>query len=124
VLGGFSLIFSFLAGIPAIALGYLGLLEIRRSRGRIRGAGMGDGWMVLGFVGSSAVTLLYFGIVAMDVQENTRKSRCAYNLQQIGLAMHQLPEAITNLFPPAAITDRTHPPLLSWRVAILPYTWS
>lgn len=42
------------------------------------------------------------------------------NLKQIGLAMHNFASANMNRFPPAAIR-RDGKPLLSWRVAILPY---
>jgi hypothetical protein len=42
------------------------------------------------------------------------------NLKQIGLAMHNYHDAI-GMFPPAATIDKKGKPLLSWRVAILPY---
>ena len=42
------------------------------------------------------------------------------NLKQIGLAMHNY-EAVHGVLPPAAICDKKGKPLLSWRVAILPF---
>jgi RNA polymerase sigma factor (sigma-70 family) len=42
------------------------------------------------------------------------------NLKRIGLALHNYLSAEGH-FPPAAITDKDGKPLLSWRVAILPY---
>ncbi len=43
------------------------------------------------------------------------------NLKQIGLAMHNY-ESTFGTFPPAYIADKaTGKPLLSWRVAILPF---
>jgi RNA polymerase sigma factor (sigma-70 family) len=42
------------------------------------------------------------------------------NLKQIGLAMHNYAQANGTL-PPAAICDKNGKPLLSWRVALLPY---
>lgn len=42
------------------------------------------------------------------------------NLKQIGLAMHNYHD-VHNGLPPAAIVDKKGKPLLSWRVAILPY---
>jgi prepilin-type processing-associated H-X9-DG protein len=41
-------------------------------------------------------------------------------MKQIGLAMHNFASA-NNTFPPAASLDKEGRPLLSWRVAILPY---
>src|SRR5260370_37344826 len=42
------------------------------------------------------------------------------NLKQIGLAMHNY-EGVYRTIPPSAICDKNGKPLLSWRVAILPY---
>ncbi|MCA9105379.1 MAG: DUF1559 domain-containing protein, partial [Planctomycetales bacterium] len=42
------------------------------------------------------------------------------NLRQIGLALHNYHDTFRR-FPPQAITDDNGRPLLSWRVAILPY---
>jgi hypothetical protein len=49
-----------------------------------------------------------------------RRAQCVNNLKQIALAMHNYHD-INGHLPPAAITDRDGKPLLSWRVAILPY---
>ncbi len=49
-----------------------------------------------------------------------RRSQCVNNLKQIGLGMHNYHEVHGSL-PPAAILDKNGKPLLSWRVAILPY---
>jgi Protein of unknown function (DUF1559) len=43
------------------------------------------------------------------------------NIKQMVLAMHNYASAMGDTFPPAAITDKDDKPLLSWRVAILPY---
>jgi hypothetical protein len=49
-----------------------------------------------------------------------RRSSAMNNLKQIGLAMHNCHDAKKAL-PAAAIVDADGKPLLSWRVAILPY---
>jgi prepilin-type processing-associated H-X9-DG protein len=49
-----------------------------------------------------------------------RRAQSVNNLKQIGLALHNFHSA-NNHFPPQAITDKTGKPLLSWRVAILPF---
>jgi prepilin-type processing-associated H-X9-DG protein len=49
-----------------------------------------------------------------------RRAQSVNNLKQIGLALHNHHSA-NNRFPPQAISDRDGKPLLSWRVAILPF---
>ncbi len=120
VFGVFSLLVSLVAGIPAIMLGYTALREIRHSQGRIRGAGMAMAGLGAGIVGSTAVTLLIFSIVAFDLQESVRKTACTNNLKRIALALHNYHSAY-QCFPPAVLVDRSRKPLLSWRVAILPW---
>ena len=55
-----------------------------------------------------------------SAREAARRAQCVNNLKQIGLAMHNYHSA-NNVFPMQAITDKDGKPLLSWRVAILPY---
>ena len=49
-----------------------------------------------------------------------RSTQCVNNLRQIALAMHNYHSG-NNTFPRAASVDQEGKPLLSWRVAILPY---
>src|SRR4249919_3311122 len=53
-------------------------------------------------------------------REAARRAQCVNNLKQIGLAMHNYHD-VKNGLPPSAIVDKQGKPLLSWRVAILPY---
>ena len=48
------------------------------------------------------------------------RAKSSNNLKQIGLAMHNYLDAYKG-FPAAAIVDKKGKPLLSWRVAILPF---
>jgi prepilin-type processing-associated H-X9-DG protein len=50
----------------------------------------------------------------------SRRAQCVNNFKQIALAMHSYHSA-NNTFPRAASTQENGKPLLSWRVAILPY---
>jgi uncharacterized protein (TIGR03067 family) len=58
---------------------------------------------------------------AEAVQQGALKTASATNLKIIGLAMHNYADANRGTFPPAAICAKDGKPLLSWRVAILPY---
>jgi hypothetical protein len=53
-------------------------------------------------------------------REAARRSQSMNNLKQIALALHNYHDA-NRSFPPAYSTDKDGKPLLSWRVAILPY---
>jgi hypothetical protein len=59
-------------------------------------------------------------ISAKPKDDRGLRERSIRNLKQIGLAMHGYHEAHGH-FPPAALADSAGEPLLSWRVAILPY---
>jgi hypothetical protein len=53
-------------------------------------------------------------------QDAARRAMRLNNLKQVGLAMLNY-EMTHKVFPPAAICDKQGKPLLSWRVAILPF---
>ena len=70
------------------------------------------------------VLLICVGLIWPFVQQpsdgNSARSRSINNMKQLGLAMHDYHDAYGTL-PQAAITDKQGKPLLSWRVAILPF---
>src|SRR5262245_13708538 len=63
-------------------------------------------------------TLAQEGVGAFSIA--SRRTQSQNNLKQIALAMHNYHDTY-NMLPPAAICDKNGKPLLSWRVAILPY---
>lgn len=124
VLGLLSFFCSLVAGIPAIILGLIGLGEIRASKGRVTGSGMATMGVVLGSVGTAlmgpAVLIALLLPAVQSAREAARRAQCTNNEKQLALAIHNYISTY-NQFPPAAITDSQGQPLLSWRVAILPF---
>jgi prepilin-type processing-associated H-X9-DG protein len=124
VLGILSIFCLFFTGLPAIILGAMGLSEIGRSGGRVGGKGMAIAGIVLGSFGSLltvfAVLIALLLPAVQAAREAARRAQCVNNLKQIGLACFNFVSREGN-FPAAAITDPQGKPLLSWRVAILPY---
>ena len=56
----------------------------------------------------------------LSAREEARRAQCTNNLKMIGLGVHNYVEA-NGSFPKPAITSNDGKPLLSWRVAILPF---
>lgn len=56
----------------------------------------------------------------LTLKEKADRTRSSNNLKQIGLAFHNYHD-VHGKFPANAIYNKTGQPLLSWRVAILPY---
>ena len=74
------------------------------------------------------VALLFFGGILASLllpaiqaaREAARRAACMNKLRQIDLALQKYMSS-NGRFPPAATTDKNGRPLMSWRVAILPY---
>jgi prepilin-type processing-associated H-X9-DG protein len=56
----------------------------------------------------------------LSAREAARRTQCTNNLKQIGFGLHNY-MTVNGTFPKPAITSKDGKPLLSWRVAILPF---
>ena len=112
---------SFLAGLAAIVLANRVRGPFDRSRARQwskRLARLGIAVGILNLILLLGVALVLPGILL--VRQAAFRIQAGLNLYTIGLAMHSYHHR-TGTFPPAAICDEQGKPLLSWRVALLPY---
>jgi prepilin-type processing-associated H-X9-DG protein len=112
-----------LFSIPGLILGFLALSDIRASYGRLRGHGVAIAGIALNGVWTLLSIFILPALLLPAVQaarEAARRSECVNNFNRIGLAMHNY-DSSKGSFPPPAMLDKEGKPLLSWRVAILPY---
>ena len=79
-----------------------------------------DAFPTIGSPASSGVAIALLLPAVQAAREAARRTQCTNNLKQIMLAMLNY-ESANGHYPPAAIRDKSGKPLLSWRVAILPY---
>ena len=118
ILGLLTILFPVLLAIPAIILGILAIREINRSAGRLTGKGMAITGLIAGTLGNVSLVLFIMGYVGIRNQQARTHSN--NNLKQLVLAMHMHHDVYKRL-PAAASYDPQGRPLLSWRVAILPF---
>ena len=120
ILGVFSLLCCF-AGILAIILGIQGLRETNRSDGRVTGRGLAIAGIVLGSIGSLlAISSIGWLLEGVNETHGVRRAQSSNNLKQAALAI-LFYHATYGSLPPAESEDADGRPLLSWRVAILPF---
>jgi len=116
----------FFTGIPAVICGIMSLSSIGKSNGRLEGKGLAIGGIVTGGIGSVFSLLAIPVMIALMLpaiqagRGAAQRAQCVNNLKQIGLALHNYHD-VYGAFPPAASVDANGKPLLSWRVAILPF---
>ncbi len=101
-------------GVALIA--FLAAYAGRAAKTRVRSIGM--------FAASLALALVFVQAVSWVVQSiehpPVRRALCVNNLKQIAVALLNY-ESTFGALPPRVIRDRHGRPLLSWRVAILPF---
>lgn len=125
VLGVLSCPLSCLTAIPGLICGIISLLRIGNSE-KTQGPKLaGRGLAVTGIIinaGFLIITPVLIGLLLPAVQsarEAARRMGCQNNLKNIGLAILNFETVHRGL--PTAIVDANGEPLLSWRVAILPF---
>lgn len=122
VLGGASVACACVAGIPAIVLGIWAFVELSRNRNQ-RGAGMAFTGIVAGIAMLLVQLVMVFywgpkflelpGMVSQQTQHGSKLSTIAK-----AMIAH---DADKGALPGRAICDKNGQPILSWRVALLPY---
>jgi prepilin-type processing-associated H-X9-DG protein len=119
LLGALGIVFACFSGVPAVLLGRRALSDIRQSGGRLSGRWIAIAGILLGVAGCLFTVQIFWPVTYCDWKA-ARRAQCTNNLKQIGIAFQDY-EAAKGSLPPAAILDKGGRPLLSWRVAILPY---
>lgn len=126
VLGLLSFCLLAFTSIPGLICGIMGLRRIARSEAgglgpRLTGRGLAITGIVLSTITTlaSVVLALLVWPAFLAARDAARQMNTMNNIKQIMMAMHTA-ERQTKAFP-AAIVDADKKPLLSWRVAILPF---
>ena len=110
-----------LPAILAIILGVIALMQISRSNGRLKGTGFAVAGLVCGVVFAIFILIAALLLPAVgSARDAARRVQCASQMKQLNLSLLKYHQA-TQHFPAHAIYSDDGKPLLSWRVAILPY---
>lgn len=106
------------AALATLLVGSAALVLFRRKPAQLSGRGWARSGMILPAVLFGGIVL--FAPLCTYVSEAALRGAAHVNLKQVALAMHSYQGEHGHL-PAAAIADSNGKPLLSWRVAILPF---
>ena len=127
VLGVLSCPFFCLTGIPGLICGVMGLRQIEASERpgspvRYTGRSRALTGIILSGMMMLASSLVLISLLGFQQGfETGRRDPYIKNVKEIGLAFHNAASTNKQLLMPLAIVDADGRPLLSWRVALLPF---
>ncbi|HKI31685.1 MAG TPA: DUF1559 domain-containing protein [Gemmataceae bacterium] len=124
VFGLLSFLLGVLASVPAFVYAARGLTEINRDPAHVKGRGLALAGIFAAGLGLFLQPVLLLFVVEVVRDWVIRKTDAA-NLQRIGEAMYAYDDGRGRFpdghLPPAVLRSPNGQPLLSWRVALLPY---
>lgn len=103
--------FGIFSAIPAVICGHVALGQIRRAAGALSGSGLAIAGLVTGYVTIFLLPVTILAILMMSLtmssllpsfaraRELTKRSVCANNLRQIGVACHEYAFEHKDMFP-------------------------
>ena len=121
ILGFLSLCLSVFTAIPAIILGIIAIIQISRSHGRLKGTGLAVTGLVCGVLFTIVTILVALLLTTLgSARDAARRNQSISQMEQLNLSLLNYHD-VKRHFPAHAIYSDDGKPLLSWRVAILPY---
>ncbi len=105
-------------GAAAVVLGIRGLIDIRRSGGRLKGRVLAGAGILTGLLGTG-LAIFVMSVIPRWLMDMSDRQDCT--LPQLYKALLLYADDHRSRLPPAAVCGPGGQPLYSWRVLILPY---